>query len=519
MLFTHHSASLPGSHFCRIALGVLAMGLAAASFSPALSAADEAVPDRPEKLRFAPLNYEPPNPRDYRVGLKSGPVAYVIPDRELPLVNIVIHVRAGDFLDPEGKEGLSGIAGHLVARGGIASKSAEELEERLAFLAAQLHSSVNEERGQISLNLLSKDLDEGLGLLREVLTAPRFQQDKLDLFRQQLVQGMKQRNDDSSSIEQRELDRLAYGGKFWRNRYETQASVDSITREDLIGYHKRWFHPTNFMVAASGDFDRNAMVGALEKLFSDWPFPGEAAPPAPTNIEFAEPGLYLVNKDVNQGRVGILLPGFMRESPDNFAVAVMNMILGGGGFTSRIMNRVRSDEGLAYSAFSLFRGGVYYPTPFHAGFQSKSPTVAFATSIVLEEMRRIAREPVTAEELQTAKRAFIDNLPRRFTTKSQAADAFLEEEITGRFAREPDFWKTYRSKIDAVTLEDVQRVAQKHLDPKRVAILVVGQKAEILKGHPDHKLDFPGLAGGRVVDVPLRDQMTMKPILSDNDKK
>ncbi len=479
-------------------------------------AAELPIPDRPEKLTFAPLNYEPPDPRVSRVVLKAGPVAYVVPDRELPLVNIVVHVRVGEYVDPQGKEGLSGLAGHLLVRGGSASKSAEELEERLAFLAASLNSSVHESKGTISLNLLSKDLDEGLALLREALTAPRFQQDKLDLLRQQQLQAMKQRNDDSSDIEDREREALSYGEKFWLNRLDTQASIEAVTRDDLAAYHKRWFHPANFLVAASGDFDRDAMVAKLETLFTAWPFQGEAGPAVPADLEFAAPGLYIVDKDVNQGRVAVLLPGILRTSPDNYAIALMNMILGGGGFTSRIMNRVRSDEGLAYSAFSMFRGGVYYPTPFHAGFQSKSRTVAYATSIVLEEMKRIAQEPVGDEELETAKRAFIDNLPRRFTTKANVADAFIDEEFTGRFAKEPDFWKNYRTKIQAITKEDVLRVAKKYLDPKRVAVLVVGQKAEILKGNPEHPVDFPALLGGRVVDLPLRDPLTLKPLNVEN---
>jgi predicted Zn-dependent peptidase len=495
-----------------------ASGTSTATSPPAGAAASTAraatdIPARPEKLKFPDLKYEPPAPEQFRVPLKSGPVAYVVPDRELPLVNISILVHTGDYLDPDGKEGLANLTGYLLARGGTKSKTAEEMEERLAFLAAQLNSNISDSQGGVGLNLLSKDLDEGLAILREVLTAPRFQDDKIALRKQQSIQFMKQRNDDSSSIEGREAGVLAFGEKFFNNRFSTQASVEALTRVDLEGFHQKWFVPQNFVVAVNGDFDRNDMVARLEKLFSDWPFKGETPPPVPTNTEFGAPGVYLVDKDVNQGRVQMMLPGIKRDNPDYFSVIIMNDILGGGGFTSRIMNRVRSDEGLAYSAYSSFPGGVYYPLTFTAGFQSKSRTVAYATSIVLEEMKRVVNEPVGQEELDNSVRGYIDRFPRNFATKGQIAGTFAQDEFTGRYATDPQFWKTFRAKIGAVTGAEVQRVAKKYITPDKLIILAVGQKEDILKGHPDHaSVKLTELAAGKFTQLPMRDPLTMKPM-------
>jgi len=470
------------------------------------------IPDRPESLEYAALHYEAPDPAEFRVELESGPVAYVASDRELPLVNITVLVRAGNYLDATGKEGLAGLTGYLLTKGGNPSMTAEELEERLAFLAANFSSAIDDFRGTVTLNLLSKDLDEGLAILRSTLTEPRFQKDKVALRKKQVLQSMKQRNDDSANIEARERDFLAYGETFWSNQYETESSINSITQEDVRTFHTRWFHPDNFVVAVSGDFDRQEMIQKLEALFADWPFSGQTPPAIPTNTVFAKPGVYLVNKDVNQGRVSVLLPGVMRSDPDYFPITVMNRILGGGGFTSRIVNRVRSDEGLAYSAYSRFRGGIYYPESFVAAFQTKSRTVAYATSIVLEEIARMTETPVTAAELDTAKHSIIDTFPRAFASRTAIVTRFAGDEFTGRFEKEPHYYQSYRDRVDAVTVEDVQRVAQTHLHARPPAILVVGSDEDILSGHPDHAMRLQDLTEGSILKVPLRDPMSMQAV-------
>ena len=470
------------------------------------------IPSRPEQLKYPSLNYEPPEAAKYRVQLKSGAIAYVAADPELPLVNISILVHTGSYLEPAGKEGLAGITGYLLARGGTKSKSAEDLEERLAFLAAQLNSGIGENSGSVSLNLLSKDLDEGLGILREVLTAPRFQDDKIDLRKEQIIQSMKQRNDESANIESREAGFLAFGENFWSNHHSTEASVKSLTHADLDEFHQKWFHPDNFVLAVSGDFDRDVMIQKLETLFANWPFAGQKPSPIPTNTSFAAPGIYLVDKDVNQGRVSMMLPGIRRDNPDYFTILIMNDILGGGGFTSHIMSSVRSDEGLAYSAYSSFQGGIYYPLVFSAGFQSKSRTVAYAASIVLNEIKKMRDNPPTAQELEVSKKGYIDRFPNTFATKAQIVSVLAQEEFTGRYGQDPNFYKNFRSKVQAITAADIQRVAKKYLTPDKLAILIVGQKSEVTKALPEHPVLLKDLSSGPMVDLPLRDPLTMKPM-------
>ena len=503
----------------RAARLLLALPLLAAP----LVAAD--IPAHPDKLAYPTMTFTPPSAKDFRAVLPSGVVVYLAENRELPLVSLSLVFRGGTYLDPAGKEGLSELAGYLLSRSGTKARTPEQMEERLAFLAAQLGSTWGEERGPmggapsggsdrgtVTLNLLSKDLDEGLAILREVLTEPRFADERVTLRKSQLLSEMKQRNDDSAAIEARERGFLAFGDGFWANRYPTKASLESITRDDLVAFLRRTIHPRNLLVAVSGDFDRASILKKLEALFASWPSSGEASPPVPKPDHRMAPGTFLVDKDVNQGRVSMLLPGLSREDPDFYAAQVMNDVLGGGGFTSRITNRVRSDEGLAYSAGSALVGGVWYPGIWRAAFQSKVRTAAYASEIVLQEMQKVRDDGVTRDELKTAKASLVDTFPRRFATKAQVVAALLDEEFTGRYRRNPAYYGNYRTNIEKVTADDVKRVAGRLITPDRVTVLVVGKKADLLNPDPKHPVKFADLTGGKLTELPLRDPMTMMPL-------
>lgn len=503
----------------------LRVALLVALLLPAAALVAAEIPAHPDKLAYPKLTFTPPSAKDHRAVLPSGVVVYLAENRELPLVNLSLVFRGGTYLDPAGKEGLAELAGYLLSRSGTKTRTPEQIEERLALLAAQLGSTWGEERGPmgsgpagasdrgtVTLNLLSKDLDEGLGILREVLTEPRFAEERVTLRKGQLLSEMKQRNDDSSAIEARERGFLAFGESSWTNRYPTKASLEAITRDDLIAFQRRTVHPRSVLVAVSGDFDRATMLKKLEVLFASWPYPGEASLPVPKPDHKMASGTFLVDKDVNQGRVSILLPGILRDDPDVYSALVMNDVLGGGGFTSRITNRVRSDEGLAYSAGSAIVGGVWYPGIWRAAFQSKVRTAAYASEIVLQEMQKMRDQGVTDDELKTAKASLVDTFPRRFATKAQVASALLDEEFTGRYRTNPAYYANYRANIEKVAAVDVKRVAGRLITPDKVTLLVVGKKADLLNPDPKHPVKFADLTGGKLTELPLRDPMTMKPL-------
>ena len=467
------------------------------------------IPAHPRELKYTQLNYTPPKREQYRHTLSNGAVVYLVEDHDLPLVNVSTIVRTGSYLDPAGKEGLAALTGGQIRTGGTATKTAEEFDEAADFLAANISSGIGATQGSAGLNLLSKDVDQGLALYFDMLRNPRFQEDRIKLAKSQILQNMERRNDRTDAIEGREWGRLMYGANHFSTKETTKASIEGITREDMVAFHQRYYNPAGFIFAVSGDFNTKEMLAKLEAAMKGWPSTKQAVPEVPKPDFAPVAGVYVVNKpDVNQGRVSIGHTGALRDNPDSYALEIMNDILGGGGFTSRITSRVRSDEGLAYSAGSSYGLGVYYPGVFRAAFQSKNPTTSQAIDIIIEEINRLRTSKVSAEELETAKNSAIEFFPRIFATAAQIAGTFAQDEYTKRPA---DYWTTYRDRIRAVTVEDVQRVAQKYLQPEKLVVLVVGNIDEITKGNPDrpqHSL-LKIAKDGQIRRIPLPDPLTM----------
>ena len=467
------------------------------------------VPPHPRELKFLPLEYAPPQRSAYRHQLANGVVGYFVEDHDLPLVNVAVTVRTGSYLEPEGKAGLASATGSQMRAGGTERFKADQFDEEVDFLAASISSMIGPTSGSASVNFLSKDTDRALELFFDMLHNPAFQPDRLELYRSQHLQQIERRNDRTDEIEAREWNRLLRGPDHFTSRFTTRDSIKSLTRDDLAAFHRRYYHPANFILAVSGDFKTAEMKTRLEKAMAGWTGPADPVPSVPAPRFTPAAGVYLVNKpDVNQARVSIGQPGIMRGNPDEFAIDMMNDILGGSGFTSRITNRVRSDEGLAYSAGSAFSAGVYFPGQFRASYQSKDATAAKAAQIVLDEINRIRDEKVSSEELDTVKNNAIEVFPRYFSSAAAVAGTFASDEFTGR---DPQFWNTYRDRLRAVTQDDVLRVARKYLDPSAMVLLVVGNIEDILKAEKQTpQYSFEKIASGKpLVRIPLPDPATM----------
>ncbi|MEZ4315939.1 MAG: pitrilysin family protein [Myxococcota bacterium] len=470
--------------------------------------AEAGLPARPDAIPFEPLTFEPPDPAQYRHELEGGIPLWVATSTEFPLVNIRMVFKGGRYLEPADHTGLARMTGSQIRSGGSKSKTPEELDEAFDFLAAQVRTSIGDELAFAEVNCLKDNLDACLDLFVEMVREPRFDAGRTKVYKDGWLAQLAQRNDDASDIIAYEWNALLYGRDHWLGAIPTKSDVGNIDKADMVALHKQIFHPGNLSIEVSGDITADAVKPLLEARFEGWAKgPDVADPPAPT-VE-VKPGVYHVQKDIPQGKVRIGMRGITRDDPDAIAVEVMNDILGGGGFTSRITKRVRSDEGLAYTARSGFSNRVYFPGQFLAFTESKNETVAFATKIMMDEIARIRTEPVSTVELDTAKGALVETFPRTFESKAATLSTFDDDERTGR---DPGFWKSYRDTVSKVGTSDVTRVAERVLKPEEMVILIVGDWEPIAKGDLEGRASMKDLFGGEVTHLPLRDPLTDAPI-------
>ncbi len=474
----------------------------------ALARADKPVPAHPNDLQYPKLDYKIPPASQFREVLSTGMVVYIAEDRLLPTFDLHIMIGAAGAFDPKDKIGLASLTGEELRDGGTQDLTPEELDEKIEFLAASINTGIGETSGSAGVSLLSKDIDAGLELLINVLRYPRFDETRFRLAKERRLQNIKRRNDSTDQIERAEFAFLMSGEEHFSNWYQTPQTLSAITREDMLAFHRKYIHPGNMMVAVSGDFDRAEMLKKLEKAFADWPA-GEKSPRTFAKPAFdPKPGVYVIHKDdVNQGRVSVGHRGIMRGTPDEFALQVMNGILGASGFRSRIVAKVRSDEGLAYNTGSAFGQGIYWPGNFRAWFQSKSNSCAYATRLVLDEIERIKKEKVSQADVDDTVKFYVESLPQRFESKMAILETYSSDEYTGRDSK---YWQSYVENLKKVTPDDVQRVAQKYLKPDQLVILAVGDAEAIVTGGYDKAKDLRFDSFGQVKRLPLRDPETMR---------
>lgn len=495
---------------------VLALGLAGCPKPTGIDVAaqtpaSDGLPERPEAIAFPDLSFDAPKAEDYRLELSSGVPVYLSTSTEFPLVDISLTFRGGRYLDPVEHIGVGDLLGIVLRTGGTAEMAPAAFDERLEFLATDLSVSVGSTRSYAGLNTLKDNLDESLDMLGALLRTPGMDADRVRLAQDNWLESMKQRNDDASDIAAREWAALMYGADHYLAREATIAHLEAIDEAALRAAHGRIFHPGNLVIRVSGDVTAEEILPRLEAMVDGWEV-GETAPDIPVPQETGPVGLFHVQKDIPQGKVRIGIRSVTRDDPDAIAIELMNDILGGGGFTSRITKRVRSDEGLAYSAGSAFRSSPWFPGTLEARYESKNETVALAAKIVLDEFARIAESPVSEEELATAKGSFIEAFPRRFASRSGTLDVFVDDALTNR---PEDYWQTWRDKVSALTAEDLTRVAKRVLRSEELTILVVGDWEPIAAGN--ERANMQDVWSGEVTHLPLRDPLTMEPVADGKD--
>lgn len=415
-------------------------------------------------------------PKIDRITLDNGLQLLMLQDHELPVVRGFLYVRTGALYDPPDKLGLAAMTGKLLREGGTLKRPPERFEAELAAVGADIESEITREFGAIGFKCLKEDLPKVLELLFEMLREPAFDAKKLELVRLQMLEQLRRQNDDPGKIAVREFPKLLYGKDSVWARTTTPAMLKSLTREDVLGFYKKYFFPDRIILAVSGDFSKQALVKRVEALTKDWPKSSEPLPvPVPVEKRFSA-GQTLIPKSADQATLILGHFGDKRFNPDKFALMLLNDILGGEALVSRLGKRVRSTLGLAYGIYSRFGLETDYGVFFiMAQTQAKNAKRVLAESRrILEEIRRPGS--VTQAELDFYKQSLLNSLyseyePRYNFAKDEARFAY--------YGYPPNYLELFRQNIEKVTLADIQRVAEQYLKPEFLQVLVVGDPKEV----------------------------------------
>jgi zinc protease len=419
--------------------------------------------------------FHPQEPK--RVELPNGMVIFLQEDHELPTIDAVARVRGGSRSEPAAKVGLVSLYGEAWRTGGTKAQTGDQLDDYLEIRAAKVETDANADSTIITLSCLKEDFDDTFKAFNDLLRQPEFREDKLDLAKREAFDGISRRNDDISDIAHRESAKLAYGPQNSYARVPEYATVAAVTRQDLIDWHQTYAHPNNIIFGIVGDFDSAQMEAKLRQAFGDWA-KGPAATAPEIKFEPAKPGYYLVKKeDVNQSSIHMVGLGTTRNNPDYYAIEVFNEVFG-GGFSSRLVQSLRTAQGLAYSVGGGIGTRFDHPGILQLAIGTKSATTVQAIQGLYQQIDELNTKPITDAEIARAK----DSILNAFVFNFDSPDKVLRERMAYEYYGYPaDFLERYRAGIEKVTTADVTRIIPKYLHKDQLDVLVAGNASEFDK--------------------------------------
>lgn len=400
--------------------------------------------------------------------LPNGATLLVSEQRNLPLVLIRVVLDAGSRRDPQGKGGLANLTADLLTEG-TASRSAQQIKEQVDFIGASLGAGADQDYAIVSLQVLRKDLDTGLDLLADVLLRPAFRADELARRREATLASLRSDEDDPTTVAQKAFQRALFGDTPYGHPVDgTPETVVTLTRADVQRFYASYYRPAAAGIVVVGDISADEIRPALQRVLGSW----DGTPPPPfVYPPFTPPAAKTVAiaRPVTQAGIVLGALGIARDNPDYEKIAVMNYILGGGGFSSRLMDNIRTQAGLAYSVASFFAAGKS-PGPFEIIMQTKNASVADAVARARQQVEEIRRAPVGDGELEEARKYLTGSFPLRLDSNAKIADFIAQCWFYGLGL---DYADVYIQRVSAVTAEDVQRVAQQYLQPEQFIEVVV----------------------------------------------
>ncbi len=403
--------------------------------------------------------------------LPNGIKIYLLENHELPIVEMFSLTKGGALNDPPNKIGLASLVGAVLRTGGTTQHSIEQIDKALENRGASLETGAANEYETAVLRCLSKDKTDLIPLFFEILSSPRFDEGKLKLAIEARVEGLKRQNDDPEKIAVREYPKLIYGNSSAWGRVATAKTLRSVTQKDLFEFHSNAYQPNQTILAISGDFKKEEMIALIKKSTEEWKNKKtNFANISPLQKEF-KGGIYGIDKKIAQTTILMGHFGEKRFNPDKFALILMNYMLGGDIFFSRLGEEVRSNRGLAYTIFSSFGLESDYGI-FYVLAQTQKAATGEVIGLIEKEIRTFHDgKDFSENSLQIAKEAILNQRVGDW----EPAFNYLKERARLSFYGYPEnYLDVYTSSLNAVTLEQVRQVAKKYLDPDHLKILVVG---------------------------------------------